>query len=101
MSAKDWITRWCGRKVYERLWRPLFELKFYEYADNISAAWIWTRIKRVGTLAPLAVAGGARLHRGRLGDAGAGARRARSSARGGTMRLDAPVDAGRRSRTGA
>lgn len=47
-SAKDWITRWCGAKVYERLWRPLFDLKFYEYADNVSAAWIWTRIKRVG-----------------------------------------------------
>ena len=27
----------------------MFDLKFYEYADNISAAWIWTRIKRVGT----------------------------------------------------
>ena len=32
-----------------RLWRPLFDLKFYEFADNISAAWLWTRIKRVGT----------------------------------------------------
>ena len=48
MSAKDWIVRWCGREVYDRLWRPLFELKFYEHADNISAAWIWTRIKRLG-----------------------------------------------------
>jgi protoporphyrinogen oxidase len=49
VSAKEWITSWCGRNVYERLWAPLFDLKFYEYADNISAAWIWTRIKRVGT----------------------------------------------------
>ena len=49
VSAKDWITRWCGSAVYERLWAPLFRLKFFEYADNISAAWIWTRIKRVGT----------------------------------------------------
>ena len=49
ISAKDWITSWCGRAVYERLWAPLFRLKFYEFADNISAAWIWTRIKRVGT----------------------------------------------------
>jgi protoporphyrinogen oxidase len=47
-SAKEWIIRWCGHKVYDRLWHPLFALKFYEYADNISAAWIWTRIKRVG-----------------------------------------------------
>lgn len=49
VSAKDWITRWCGRAVYARLWAPLFRLKFFEYADNISAAWIWTRIKRLGT----------------------------------------------------
>ncbi|HMK80975.1 MAG TPA: NAD(P)/FAD-dependent oxidoreductase [Xanthobacteraceae bacterium] len=49
VSAKDWITRWCGAAVYERMWAPLFRLKFFEYADNISAAWIWTRIKRVGT----------------------------------------------------
>ncbi len=49
VSARDWITRWCGKRVYQRLWEPLFRLKFYEYADNISAAWIWTRIKRLGT----------------------------------------------------
>jgi protoporphyrinogen oxidase len=48
LSARSWIESWCGRRVYDRLWRPLFDLKFYELADNISAAWIWTRIKRVG-----------------------------------------------------
>jgi protoporphyrinogen oxidase len=48
IAAKRWIESWCGKSVYEKLWRPLFELKFYEYADPISAAWIWTRIKRVG-----------------------------------------------------
>ena len=47
-SAKDWITRWCGSKVYAKLWHPLFALKFYEYADDVSAAWIWTRIRRLG-----------------------------------------------------
>jgi protoporphyrinogen oxidase len=47
-SAKKWIVRWCGPSVYDRLWKPLFEHKFYEYADSISAAWIWTRIRRIG-----------------------------------------------------
>ena len=47
-SAREWITRWCGSEVYDRLWKPLLDLKFHEYADNISAAWIWTRVKRVG-----------------------------------------------------
>jgi protoporphyrinogen oxidase len=49
VSAKDWITGWCGETLYEKMWAPLFRLKFFEYADNISAAWIWTRFKRVGT----------------------------------------------------
>ena len=48
VSARDWIERWCGPGVYRKFWRPLFDLKFYEYADNVSAAWIWTRIKRIG-----------------------------------------------------
>jgi protoporphyrinogen oxidase len=45
-SAKEWIISWCGQKGYDQLWRPLFELKFYEYADNISAAWMWMRMRR-------------------------------------------------------
>jgi protoporphyrinogen oxidase len=47
-SAKEWITQWCGKAVYAQLWKPLFDHKFYEYADNVSAAWIWTRIHRIG-----------------------------------------------------
>lgn len=47
-NAREWITAWCGASVYEKMWRKLFEFKFYEYQDNISAAWIWTRIKRIG-----------------------------------------------------
>lgn len=47
-SARSWITRWCGTEVYTRLWHPLFALKFYQYAENVSAAWIWTRFRRIG-----------------------------------------------------
>lgn len=47
-SARAWIESWCGKGVYRKLWRQLFDLKFYEHADNISARWIWTRIQRVG-----------------------------------------------------
>jgi protoporphyrinogen oxidase len=48
-NARDWIVDGSGQRVYELLWRRLLELKFFEYADDISAAWIGTRIKRVGT----------------------------------------------------
>ena len=47
-SARSWIERWCGSEVYNTLWKPLFDLKFFEEADNVSAAWIWTRIRRIG-----------------------------------------------------
>ncbi|WP_375421066.1 NAD(P)/FAD-dependent oxidoreductase [uncultured Sphingomonas sp.] len=47
-TAREWITRWAGKEAYQRLWEPLFRLKFYEFADDISAAWIWTRVKRIG-----------------------------------------------------
>ncbi len=48
VSAKDWITLWCGERVYEKLWRRLFHLKFYQFSENVSASWLWTRIRRVG-----------------------------------------------------
>ena len=47
-SAREWITRWCGTEVYDRLWKPLINLKFHEYSEDISAAWIWTRVRRIG-----------------------------------------------------
>ena len=47
-SAREWITRYCGKDNYDRFWHPLLDFKYYEYANNISAAWIWTRIRRIG-----------------------------------------------------
>ena len=49
VNARDWFVKWIGPHGYDVLWRRLMELKFFEYADDISAAWIATRIKRVGT----------------------------------------------------
>lgn len=49
LKADRWIRDWVGARAYDKLWRPLLHLKFFEHADNISAAWIWTRLKRVGT----------------------------------------------------
>jgi protoporphyrinogen oxidase len=47
-AATAWIKRWVGAEAYEVLWRRLFDYKFYDYADSLSAAWIWSRIRRVG-----------------------------------------------------
>jgi protoporphyrinogen oxidase len=46
-NATTWLRRWLGEKCYDVLWRRAFALKFFEYTDNLSAAWIGTRIKRI------------------------------------------------------
>lgn len=48
VEATGWIRRWVGAEAYEVLWRKLFELKFYDYTPQLSAAWIWSRIRRIG-----------------------------------------------------
>ncbi|MFC1605629.1 NAD(P)/FAD-dependent oxidoreductase [Pseudomonadota bacterium] len=48
VEATGWIKRWVGDEAYEVLWRKLFDYKFYDYAHNLSAAWIWSRIRRIG-----------------------------------------------------
>lgn len=48
VEATGWIRRWVGDEAWEVLWRRLFDYKFYDYKDNLSAAWIWSRIRRIG-----------------------------------------------------
>lgn len=48
VEATGWIKRWVGNEAYEVLWRRLFDYKFYNYSSNLSAAWIWSRIRRIG-----------------------------------------------------
>ena len=48
LDATEWIKRWVGAEAYEVLWRRLFDYKFYDYSSNLSAAWIWSRIRRIG-----------------------------------------------------
>ncbi len=48
IKATKWLKKWLGKKSYRILWEKLFEYKFFNYSDDISAAWIWSRIKRLG-----------------------------------------------------
>lgn len=48
IEATSWIKRWVGAEAYEVLWQKLIEYKFYYYAHDLSAAWIWSRIRRIG-----------------------------------------------------
>jgi protoporphyrinogen oxidase len=49
LEASGWIKRWVGEEAWEVLWRRLFDYKFYEYSKGLSAAWIWSRIRRIGS----------------------------------------------------
>jgi protoporphyrinogen oxidase len=48
MEATSWIKKWIGNKAYDVLWSKLFEYKFYNFSKNLSSAWIWSRIRRIG-----------------------------------------------------
>ena len=48
ISAISWLEKWLGNECFEVLWFKLFKYKFYNYSKNISAAWIWSRIRRIG-----------------------------------------------------
>lgn len=48
LEASAWVRRWVGEEAWEVLWRRLFEYKFHDYSRQLSAAWIWSRIRRIG-----------------------------------------------------
>lgn len=91
VDAVTWLRRWVGSKAYDVLWRQLFELKFYHYSDNLSAAWIWARLRRLGTSRKNLfqeqlgyLNGGSQLLIDRLADA--------ITTRGGNIHLNLPVE---------
>jgi len=45
--AREWLKRAYGKCAYEVLFKPLVDLKFRKYAEQLSAAWIWARFKRL------------------------------------------------------
>lgn len=47
MPAKPWLIEWLGQEAYDVIWHPLLKVKFGDYHDKISAAWIWHRIWRI------------------------------------------------------
>jgi protoporphyrinogen oxidase len=52
-TAHAWMTRWAGRRVYEKMWEPLLVGKFGPYYRDVNMAWMWARLKarstRLGT----------------------------------------------------
>ena len=90
VEATGWIKSWVGAEAYEVLWKRLFDYKFHHYSDNLSAAWIWSRIRRVGRSRY-------NLMREKLGYLEGGsdtllqAMRSNIEANGGVLRLDSAI----------
>jgi protoporphyrinogen oxidase len=43
----EWLERTSGRKVTERLWKPLLDSKFDGRFDDLPATYIWARTRRM------------------------------------------------------
>ena len=47
ISVEDWLMKMCGRRTYEKFWKPLLLAKLGEQYTRVSAVFIWTYIKRI------------------------------------------------------
>lgn len=58
VTAKDWILRHMGARVWRVMWEPLFRAKFGAHADQVSMTWFYGRLSaRFGPTRPGAPAG--------------------------------------------
>jgi protoporphyrinogen oxidase len=52
-TADEWMMKWAGKNVYEKMWKPLLVGKFGPFYQDVNMAWLWARIKarttRLGT----------------------------------------------------
>jgi protoporphyrinogen oxidase len=48
VPVSQWLVRRFGQRSYEVIHEPLIRLKFGPYAAQLSAAWMWARIHRLG-----------------------------------------------------
>ena len=52
-TADEWMRKYAGSKVYEKMWKPLLVGKFGPFYKDVNMAWMWARLKarttRLGT----------------------------------------------------
>jgi protoporphyrinogen oxidase len=47
ITVSEWLIRWSGKRVFEKIWLPLLKAKLGENYKSTSAAFIWTTIQRM------------------------------------------------------
>ena len=52
-TADEWMQKYAGSAVYEKMWKPLLIGKFGPFYKDVNMAWMWARLKarttRLGT----------------------------------------------------
>jgi len=46
IRGTNFLSKTMGKKAYQIIWEPLFVNKFGKYANEVSLAWFWARIKK-------------------------------------------------------
>jgi protoporphyrinogen oxidase len=47
LPLERWLTRHCGRRVVERIWRPLLNSRFNSHHAELPATYLWARTNRM------------------------------------------------------
>jgi protoporphyrinogen oxidase len=45
--VEDWLNRWSGKRVFNKIWLPLLKAKLGENYNDTSASFIWSTIQRM------------------------------------------------------
>jgi protoporphyrinogen oxidase len=47
VSVQEWLHRWSGSSVFQKLWQPMLAAKFENAYAQIPATWMWARLVRM------------------------------------------------------
>ena len=47
VPLERWLRRHCGRRVVERIWRPLLDSRFDSRHEELPATYLWSRTRRM------------------------------------------------------
>jgi protoporphyrinogen oxidase len=50
LTAAEWIRRSAGSEAWRTLWQPLLERKLGRHAEEVSAAWVCSRVRRAARM---------------------------------------------------
>jgi protoporphyrinogen oxidase len=49
VTAREWLTRFCGERAFNTIWKPLLVFKFGSRWEEAPATYLWARVVRQGT----------------------------------------------------